>query len=100
MPTFKITQEQKDEYSTKGFIRIKKAINPELLSRLQSLSEKFEDNIINEYKNGRITPGACISQNADVVYLFRFDNIHSVDWNTVLDLLSSPSVMAISSDFR
>lgn len=98
MSRFKISQEQKDEYFTKGFTAIRKAVNPELLIRLQNMSDTFEDNIINEYKNGKITPESCVSKNGNSIYLSRFNNIHSIDWDTTLDLLASPPMMAIFRD--
>jgi len=90
----KLTQNQKNKYLTKGFTSITKGISDELLYRLQNMAEKFENDIIQKYKKGMSTFNACISNEK----LIRYNNIIGIDYDTTLDLLASPSMMAVFRD--
>lgn len=89
-----LRQNQKNEYLTNGFTSITKGISDELLYRLQNMAEKFENNIIEKYKKGMSSSNACISNEK----LIRYNNIIGIDYDTTLDLLASPSMMAIFRD--
>ncbi len=98
MSTFKLTQQQKDEYFGRGYTGIKNAISTNLLKRLQKMSKKFEEQIMNSHENNIVTHGACVVSDPVGDRLARYDDIFSVDWDTTLDLLSSPPMMAIFRD--
>ncbi|PIP11231.1 MAG: phytanoyl-CoA dioxygenase [Sulfurimonas sp. CG08_land_8_20_14_0_20_36_33] len=98
MSIFSLSQQQKDEYFTKGYTSIKNGVSPELLKRLQNMADNFEKNIMNAYKNNKETLGACIAESKNTQHLIRYNDIHGVDWDTTLDLLASPAMMAIFRD--
>ncbi len=94
LTNYSISKEQKKEYLEKGYTSIKNGISPELLNRLQIMAEKFEKKIIKDYKNGIHTLDACISNEK----LIRYNNIIGVESKIVLELLSSPIIIAIFRD--
>jgi hypothetical protein len=94
MQIFKISQEQKDEYFGRGYTSIKNGISNELLRRLQNMAESFEKKIMENHKKGISTPEACVSREK----LIRYDNIIAQDYHTTLDLLSTPTMLAICRD--
>jgi len=98
MSTFKLSQEQRDDYFGRGYTGIKGALSPELLKRLQDMASGFEEKIMEAHKKSIDIHGACIVQDPVGYRLMRYDDIFSVDWDTTLDLLASPAMMAIFRD--
>lgn len=91
---FELSVQQKNEYLNQGFTSIKNAISSELLNRLQKMAKNFEKKVIENYKKGIDTPEACIFEGK----ILRYNNIVSLDYETTLDLLASPVMIAIFRD--
>lgn len=99
MPTFELTQQQKDSYAEKGFTRIPGAIGPTLLTRLRNMADGLRDAATHEHENGRDVHGCCFDR-YDVGddagdRLVRYNDLHGVEADTILDLLACPPVMAV-----
>jgi len=98
MPTFELSQVQKDEYFGRGYTGIKGGVSPNLLKRLQDMAKKFEEDIMDSHKNSIEVHGACIVEDPVGHRLMRYDDVFAADWDTTLNLLSSPAMMAIFRD--
>ena len=95
MPNFELSQVQKDEYAEKGYTRIPGAIPSALLSRLRNMADRLLDSASHAHRNGREIPGSCFYSDADGERLIRYNDLHGVQAETVLDLLACPPMMAI-----
>ncbi|XOB61225.1 phytanoyl-CoA dioxygenase family protein [Campylobacterota bacterium DY0563] len=94
LTNYSFTEEQKNEYFEKGFTSIKNGVSSNLLNRLQLMAENFEKKILDKYNKGIETPNACILENK----LIRYNSIIKEDYDTTLELLSSPAMMAVFRD--
>ncbi len=97
MSTYKLSQ-QHNEYFGRGYTGIESGISTDLLKRLQDMATKFENNIMEAHKNNIDVHGACVIKDPVGHRLMRYDDIYGLDWDTTLDLLSSPAMMAIFRD--
>jgi hypothetical protein len=95
---FKLSQTQKDEYFTRGYTGVESGISAELLKRLQDMAKKFKKHIMDAHKNGVEVHSAYVVEDSVGYRLTRYDDIFAADWDTTLDLLASPTMMAIFRD--
>ncbi len=98
MATFSLSDEQKNEYFGRGYTGIKNALSPDLLKRLQDMATRFEKDIMEKHEQGERVHGSCVVNDPVGDRLMRYDEVYAADIDTTLDLLASPSMMAIFRD--
>jgi len=98
MPTIELSQQQKDEYFGRGYTGVPGGVGPELLSRLQDMAGRLDANAMQAHVKGECLHGAAIINDPVGDRLMRYDDLHGVEAELILELLSSPAMMAIFRD--
>lgn len=99
MPRFETTREQQDQLLNDGYVLIPGGIPKDIVRDWIGLAERLHDEAILAHADGKQTPGACVIDITDGPRVVRFDDIHAIDPDAVLSLLSCPALIAVARDF-
>ena len=95
MSKFELTQQQKDDYFGRGYTGIRNGVPMALLKRLQQMADRLQTKAMDAHDKGIHLHGICVVNDPVGDRLMRYDDIYGVEIDTLLDLLSCPSMMAI-----
>ncbi|OPX56349.1 Phytanoyl-CoA dioxygenase (PhyH) [Oceanospirillum multiglobuliferum] len=98
MSTFSITEQQKHDYQTKGYIKLENALPAELLEKWQKKAKQLEEKAMQMHGNSEHLHGACVIQDPVGPRLMRYDDLHIVETELSIELLSCPAMMAIARE--
>lgn len=98
MDHYQISAQQKNDYFTKGYTRLADAVPPELLKKWQEKARQLEEKAMQAHHNDEYQHGVCITQDSVGPRLMRYDDLHIVDTELSLELLSCPAMMAVARE--
>jgi len=98
MEPYPITDTQKDQLLTSGYVRLPGAFRAPLLDRWRELAARLEAEALEAYRRGEPVGGAAVIEDPGGPCVARIDDIHRVDPDAVLDLLACPGMMAVARD--
>ncbi|ALU45463.1 phytanoyl-CoA dioxygenase family protein [Pseudoalteromonas rubra] len=90
-----IGKEKLSFYEQNGFVRFEQALSQGLLARLRDLSVRLEDSAKADLANGALRNQYFLSTESEEPKLFRYNDLLFDDPELVLELLASPTMMAI-----
>ncbi|MCG7560172.1 phytanoyl-CoA dioxygenase family protein [Pseudoalteromonas sp. McH1-42] len=90
-----IEKEKLSFYEQNGFVRFEQALSQNLLARLRDLSVRLEDSAKADLAKGALRNQYFLSTESDEPKLFRYNDLLFDDPELVLELLASPTMMAI-----
>ncbi|WP_194867116.1 phytanoyl-CoA dioxygenase family protein [Pseudoalteromonas sp. PPB1] len=90
-----IEKEKLSFYEQNGFVRFEQALSQDLLARLRDLSVRLEDSAKADLAKGALRNQYFLSTESDEPKLFRYNDLLFDDPELVLELLASPTMMAI-----
>ncbi|WP_125557246.1 phytanoyl-CoA dioxygenase family protein [Pseudoalteromonas rubra] len=90
-----IEKEKLSFYEQNGFVRFEQALSQDLLARLRDLSVRLEDSAKADLAKGALRNQYFLSMESDEPKLFRYNDLLFDDPELVLELLASPTMMAI-----
>ncbi|WP_125781445.1 phytanoyl-CoA dioxygenase family protein [Pseudoalteromonas rubra] len=82
-------------YEQNGFVRFEQALSQDLLQRLRALSVRLEASAKQELADGAVRNQYHLSNESGEPRLFRYNDLFFDDPELVLDLLASPTMLAI-----
>ncbi|TMP39535.1 phytanoyl-CoA dioxygenase family protein [Pseudoalteromonas rubra] len=85
-------------YEQNGFVRFEQALSKELLQRLRDLSVKLEASAKEDLANGAVRNQYYLSTESGEPKLFRYNDLLFDDPELIIDLLASPTMMAICEE--
>jgi hypothetical protein len=95
MSSYELTQQQIDDYFARGYTGIQGGIQPELLKRLQDMADRLNTKAMQAHEKNEHLHGVCVVADPVGDRVMRYDDLHGVEADTILDLLSCPAMMAI-----
>lgn len=98
MPSFQITQNQIEEFKTKGFIRLKNALPQNLLIQWQELLAEFNEKALAAHGTRNSLPNTSYLDDKGKPRLTRANDLIGIFPDAVLDLIACPAMMAIARD--
>lgn len=98
MTSFEISQKQKNEFESKGFLVLKNAIPVQLLTKWRNLLDEFNHSALDSYQKKITPPNTCFIENGNTPLLSRINDLLSIYPDALLELMASPAVMAIARD--
>jgi hypothetical protein len=99
MTHYEITSEQVRQLSDEGFVLLPGALPDVLLTRWRELTEQLEADALAAHAQSIRLHGACVLEDATGPRLARYDDIHGVDRDAVLDVLACPAMIAVARAF-
>ncbi|NOU49837.1 phytanoyl-CoA dioxygenase [Pseudoalteromonas sp. JBTF-M23] len=90
-----ICQNKLDFYKQNGFVRFENGVNQSLLARLRTLSLELEKSAQHEFANNVVRDQFYISTESGEPKLFRYNDLLFDAPELVIELLSTPTMMAI-----
>jgi len=98
MSQFQITQNQVQEFKTKGFLHLKNAVPAAMLTELQTALADLNNKALSSYGTKDAVPNTAYIDDQGTPLLIRVNNLLSVVPDHVLNLLACPAMMAIARD--
>ncbi len=97
MSNFSLTQQQIHHFDELGYTALKGGISVSLLQRLRDVAETLEQRASLDYArgNGAALPGCAFAPTSTGYELMRINDIYALAPDVILDILASPSVMAL-----
>lgn len=98
MSAYQISEQQKQDFLVKGFVRLENAIPQDLLERWQKQAKFMEDEGMSCHLKGDALAGCCVVDDPVGPRVMRCDDIHVTSPELSMELLSCPAMMAVARE--
>ncbi len=98
MQDYPITPSQKAQLLDDGYVSLPGAIPADLLARLRAMADRLEAKALDQHAHGDNQGKAAVFDTADGPVCERIDKLLEWSPDEVLDLLSSPALMAVARE--
>lgn len=98
MHAFEIDAQKQQQLLDEGYTILPGTLPAELLQRWRDLAARLEREALEGFQRDEPVQHACVVDFPAGPQLIRFDDLHAVDPDAVLDLLACPAMMAVARD--